>query len=145
MIKRDKMSYIGKRADVNMVAASVRIAGGALRVAHLLGVSRSQVYRWINAGTMAHATYLYVAKLSRISGIDMRLLGGDESSLSNRPLPIQTDELGRKIDRTKPHLPQAREDLGTDTAKATLGIDDSASGRSESMLARVKNKLAAYA
>ena len=67
---------------VNIVAAAVRIAGGAARVAETLRVSRSQVYRWINARTMAHATYVHVATLSTLSGIETRFLGGNGLDIS---------------------------------------------------------------
>src|SRR5450755_4825248 len=67
----------GGWTEANVVAAAVRILGGAQTVADLLGVSRSQVYRWIKARTMAHATYFYVAKLASLSGIDTAFLGGD--------------------------------------------------------------------
>jgi hypothetical protein len=53
--------------------------GGAQKVADALGVSRSQVYRWIKARSMAHATYVHVAKLATLSGIDIGFLGGDGS------------------------------------------------------------------
>ncbi len=69
----------GGWTEANVVAAAVRILGGAQKVADALGVSRSQVYRWIKARTMAHATYFYVAKLSSLSGIDTGFLGGDGS------------------------------------------------------------------
>ena len=69
----------GGWTEANVVAAAVRILGGAQKVADALGVSRSQVYRWIKARTMAHATYLHVAKLSSLSGIDTGFLGGDGS------------------------------------------------------------------
>ena len=59
----------GGWTEANVVAAAVRILGGAQKVADSLGVSRSQVYRWIKARTMAHATYFYVAKLASLSGI----------------------------------------------------------------------------
>ena len=70
----------GGWTEANVVAAAVRILGGAQKVADSLGVSRSQVYRWIKARTMAHATYFYVAKLASLSGIDPGFLGGDGSS-----------------------------------------------------------------
>jgi len=69
----------GGWTEANVVAAAVRILGGAQKVADALGVSRSQVYRWIKARTMAHATYFYVAKLASLSGIDTGFLGGDGS------------------------------------------------------------------
>jgi hypothetical protein len=69
----------GGWTEANVVAAAVRIIGGAQKVADALGVSRSQVYRWIKARTMAHATYFYVAKLASLSGIDTCFLGGDGS------------------------------------------------------------------
>jgi hypothetical protein len=71
----------GGWTEANVVAAAVRILGGAQKVADSLGVSRSQVYRWIKARTMAHATYFYVAKLASLSGIDTGFLGGDGSPL----------------------------------------------------------------
>lgn len=69
----------GGWTEANVVAAAVRILGGAQKVADSLGVSRSQVYRWIKARTMAHATYFYVAKLASLSGIATAFLGGDGS------------------------------------------------------------------
>jgi len=75
----------GGWTEANVVAAAVRILGGAQKVADSLGVSRSQVYRWIKARTMAHATYFYVAKLASLSGIDPGFLGGDGSSSSPSP------------------------------------------------------------
>ena len=65
--------------QVNVVATAVRIAGGPQRVARSLSVSRSQVYRWIKAGTMAHAIYIHVAKLANLTGIDAQFLGGNVS------------------------------------------------------------------
>ncbi len=70
------------REEVNVVAAAVRIAGGPQRVAKLLQISRSQVYRWMNARTMANATYVYVAKLASLSGIQTQFLGGDGLGLA---------------------------------------------------------------
>jgi hypothetical protein len=67
--------------QVNVVATAVRIAGGPQKVARSLSVSRSQVYRWIKAGTMAHAIYIHVAKLANLTGIDAQFLGG------NLPIP----------------------------------------------------------
>jgi hypothetical protein len=75
------MSNEHGREDVNVVATAVRIAGGPKRVAEILCISRSQVYRWINARTMENATYIYVAKLARLSGIQAQFLGGDGSSI----------------------------------------------------------------
>ena len=69
----------GGWTEANVVAAAVRILGGAQKVADSLGVSRSQVYRWIKARTMARATYFYVAKLASLSGIETGFLGGDGS------------------------------------------------------------------
>jgi hypothetical protein len=69
----------GGWTEANVVAAAVRILGGAQNVADSLGVSRSQVYRWIKARSMAHATYIHVAKLASLSGIDTGFLGGDGS------------------------------------------------------------------
>jgi hypothetical protein len=69
----------GGWTEANVVAAAVRILGGAQKVADSLGVSRSQVYRWIKARSMARATYMHVAKLASLSGIDTGFLGGDGS------------------------------------------------------------------
>jgi hypothetical protein len=69
----------GGWTEANVVAAAVRILGGAQTVADSLGVSRSQVYRWIKARSMARATYFYVAKLANLSGIEAAFLGGDGS------------------------------------------------------------------
>jgi len=76
----------GGWTEANVVAAAVRILGGAQKVADSLGVSRSQVYRWIKARSMAHATYIYVAKLASLSGIDTGFLGGDGSALPSNNL-----------------------------------------------------------
>jgi hypothetical protein len=73
----------GGWTDANVVAAAVRILGGAQKVANSLGVSRSQVYRWIKARSMARATYMHVAKLARLSGIDTDFLGGEPSLSSS--------------------------------------------------------------
>jgi hypothetical protein len=70
----------GGWTEANVVAAAVRILGGAQKVADSLGVSRSQVYRWIKARSMARATYMYVAKLASLSGIDTGFLGGEAPS-----------------------------------------------------------------
>jgi hypothetical protein len=70
------------RDEVNVVAAAVHIAGGPQRVAKLLQISRSQVYRWMSARTMANATYVNVAKLASLSGIQTQFLGGDGLGLS---------------------------------------------------------------
>jgi|HubBroStandDraft_6_1064221.scaffolds.fasta_scaffold1214085_1 hypothetical protein len=73
----------GGWTDANVVAAAVRILGGAQKVANSLGVSRSQVYRWIKARSMARATYMHVAKLASLSGIDTDFLGGESSPNSS--------------------------------------------------------------
>jgi hypothetical protein len=83
------MSNEQGREEVNVVAAAVRIAGGPKRVAEMLSISRSQVYRWINARTMANATYMYVAKLARLSGIQSQFLGGDGG-----PVPVAMFDKG---------------------------------------------------
>jgi hypothetical protein len=73
----------GGWTEANVVAAAVRILGGAQKVADSLGVSRSQVYRWIKARSMARATYIYVAKLASLSGIETGFLGGEPSSIGS--------------------------------------------------------------
>lgn len=75
----------GGWTEANVVAAAVRILGGAQKVADSLGVSRSQVYRWIKARSMARATYIYVAKLASLSGIETGFLGGEPSSIAGTP------------------------------------------------------------
>ena len=87
----------GGWTEANVVAAAVRIVGGAQKVADSLGVSRSQVYRWIKARTMARATYFYVAKLAILSGIDTGFLGGDGS------LPLDKEPSAKLV-----HSPKAR-------------------------------------
>jgi|ERR1700722_9366008 hypothetical protein len=82
----------GGWTEANVVAAAVRILGGAQKVADSLGVSRSQVYRWIKARTMANATYFYVAKLSHLSGIDTGFLGGDGSATAASVSPREAHE-----------------------------------------------------
>jgi hypothetical protein len=71
------LASYNKRDGTNIVAAAVHIAGGPRRVAQALGVSRSQVYRWLAAGTMSHATYIHVSALAKLSGIRMQFLGGE--------------------------------------------------------------------
>jgi len=91
----------GGWTEANVVAAAVRILGGAQKVADSLGVSRSQVYRWIKARTMAHATYFYVAKLATLSGIDTGFLGGDGSPLisnAGKELSVKQPTRIAKID-----------------------------------------------
>ena len=99
----------GGWTEANVVAAAVRILGGAQKVADSLGVSRSQVYRWIKARSMAHATYIYVAKLASLSGIDTGFLGGDGSSLSSEGLK----EAAKKPILRSPKSP-ASQSAGTD-------------------------------
>ena len=72
-----------KREGTNIVAAAVHIAGGPQRVAQALGVSRSQIYRWLAAGTMSHAIYIHVSALAKLSGIRTQFLGGEILSGSN--------------------------------------------------------------
>jgi hypothetical protein len=74
-----------KREGTNIVAAAVHIAGGPQRVAEALGVSRSQIYRWIAAGTMSHAIYIHVSALAKLSGIRTQFLGGEILSDSDSP------------------------------------------------------------
>jgi hypothetical protein len=115
------MSNEQGREEVNVVAAAVRIAGGPKRVAEMLSISRSQVYRWINARTMANATYIYVAKLARLSGIQTQFLGGDggpsaieeasvEKGLATEPLMSSGLNHRRPI-RRQVKLPTGREML----------------------------------
>jgi len=74
-----------KREGTNIVATAVYIAGGPQRVAQALGVSRSQIYRWIAAGTMSHAIYFHVSALAKLSGIGTQFLGGEVLSDSDSP------------------------------------------------------------
>jgi hypothetical protein len=76
-----------KREGTNIVAAAVHIAGGPQRVAQALGVSRSQIYRWIAAGTMSHAIYIHVSALAKLSGIRTQFLGGEILSDSDSDSP----------------------------------------------------------
>jgi|SRR5579872_1420434 len=94
----------GGWTEANVVAAAVRILGGAQKVADSLGVSRSQVYRWIKARSMAHATYIYVAKLASLSGIDTGFLGGDGTSLPSEGLK----EAARKPSLRSPKAPSSQ-------------------------------------
>jgi hypothetical protein len=51
----------------------------------------------MNAGTMAHATYVHVATLSALSGIETRFLGGtglDLSAASNNRSDISASNIG---------------------------------------------------
>lgn len=74
-----------KREGTNIVATAVYIAGGPRRVAQALGVSRSQIYRWLAAGTMSHAIYIHVSALAKLSGIGTQFLGGEVISDSDSP------------------------------------------------------------
>jgi len=74
-----------KRDGTNIVATAVYIAGGPQRVAQALRVSRSQIYRWIAAGTMSHAIYIHVSALAKLSGIGTQFLGGEVLSDSDFP------------------------------------------------------------
>lgn len=74
-----------KREGTNIVATAVYIAGGPRRVAQALGVSRSQIYRWLAAGTMSHAIYIHVSALAKLSGIGTQFLGGEVLSDSDSP------------------------------------------------------------
>jgi hypothetical protein len=113
----------GGWTEANVVAAAVRIMGGAQKVADSLGVSRSQVYRWIKARSMAHATYIYVAKLASLSGIDTGFLGGDGTSLASegskeavrkpslRPLKTPSSQ-SAGVDRiNRPRTPRVEESI----------------------------------
>lgn len=79
------MSSNNKREGTNIVATAVYIAGGPQRVAQALGVSRSQIYRWIAAGSMSHAIYVHVSALARLSGIRTQFLGGEILGDSDSP------------------------------------------------------------
>ena len=74
-----------KREGTNIVAAAVHVAGGPRRVAQALGVSRSQIYRWLAAGTMSRAIYIHVSGLAKLSGIPAQFLGGEVLSDSDSP------------------------------------------------------------
>ena len=110
----------GGWTEANVVAAAVRILGGAQKVADALGVSRSQVYRWIKARTMAHATYFYVAKLSSLSGIDPGFLGGDGSSsapILGKESPaknqLRATKAGPSVGRKPSHLSPPEPTVGS--------------------------------
>ena len=60
---------------MNFVERAVRISGGARKVARVLGVHFSIVYRWIKHGSMENASYKHVAALSRLSGMPVEMLG----------------------------------------------------------------------
>jgi len=78
------------RQGANVIAVAVRMAGGPSRVAPLLGVSRSQVHRWIEAGTMSRAIYSHVAALAKLTGIRIEFLGGDPELRVDRERATQT-------------------------------------------------------
>ena len=101
------------RDEVNVVATAVRIAGGPQRVATLLQISRSQVYRWMNARTMANATYVHVARLANLSGIQTQFLGGDglgfgAPGLHKGGTPIAEQNSDRKMGRDAMNIRAAR-------------------------------------
>jgi hypothetical protein len=103
--------------QVNVVATAVRIAGGPQRVARSLSVSRSQVYRWIKAGTMAHAIYVHVAKLANLSGIDTQFLGGNES------VPVFKQTRGARARHINPTSELEAENSRVPFSRATGGDD----------------------
>jgi len=110
----------GGWTEANVVAAAVRILGGAQKVADSLGVSRSQVYRWIKARSMARATYIYVAKLASLSGIDTGFLGGDPSLIG---ATVGKDSSGKQPVRSV-KFKAARAPMTNRTQRASLGADD---------------------
>jgi hypothetical protein len=121
----------GGWTDANVVAAAVRILGGAQKVANSLGVSRSQVYRWIKARSMARATYMHVAKLASLSGIDTDFLGG-ESSLSSsvRESNGKVTVRSGKLAAAQTSAAVSRGHRAARTEEATNGAKRSANGAS---------------
>ena len=106
----------GGWTEANVVAAAVRILGGAQKVADSLGVSRSQVYRWIKARTMERATYLHVAKLASLSGIDTGFLGGSgsvSSPLLSREAQGKRATAAPKIALAQASRPNLKQRVGT--------------------------------
>ena len=118
----------GGWTEANVVAAAVRIMGGAQKVAESLGVSRSQVYRWIKARTMARATYFYVAKLASLSGIDTGFLGGDGSLPSGKDAPAKS--VHSVVARSSPPSSKTRRvrDRTSRNGERSVGIKQSADG-----------------
>jgi hypothetical protein len=62
----------------NVVGAAVELGGGVSNVARQLGVARQTVYNWIAAGNMNNARYSDVVALSKLSGVSVEKLTGDE-------------------------------------------------------------------
>ena len=54
--------------------------GGPSEAAKKLGVSRSQVYRWVARGDMSVAEYRSVSLLAKLSGVEMEFLGEADAS-----------------------------------------------------------------
>ena len=105
-----------KRDGTNIVATAVYIAGGPQRVAQALRVSRSQIYRWIAARTMSHATYIHVSALAKLSGIGTQFLGGEVLSDSDSPDSQNVDGsvVSKRNDRSaKPGRPLVNPDTRT--------------------------------
>jgi transcriptional regulator with XRE-family HTH domain len=126
----------GGWAEANVVAAAVRILGGAQKVADALGVSRSQVYRWIKARSMARATYIHVAKLANLSGIDTGFLGGGAPAISSAPV-LKESHGKRSPASTKPtSAPSGRSNRILRTRSARY--EDRPNGTKQSINAAVK-------
>jgi hypothetical protein len=109
-----------KREGTNIVATAVYIAGGPRRVAQALGVSRSQIYRWLAAGTMSHAIYIHVSALAKLSGIRTQFLGGEVLSDSDSPDSQDVDGsiASKRNDRSaKPASPLMNPDTRSPVAR----------------------------
>lgn len=58
----------------NIILTAVQILGGPSEAARELGVSRSQIYRWIRLGRMGQAETRHTLLLSQQSGVDIQYL-----------------------------------------------------------------------
>ena len=114
------MRSSNKRDGTNIVAAAIHIAGGPRRVAPALGVSRSQIYRWLAAGTMSRAIYIHVSGLAKLSGIPPQFLGGEVLSDSDSPDSQNVDGsiVSKRNDRSaKPGRPLVNPDARSPVAR----------------------------
>ena len=89
-------------ASLNLVAASVRLAGGPGASATICGVSRQTIYDWINEQRVERL--IDALRLSRASGVAIENLAGDNVEKLAAPVRIpRLKRRGRK--KTSPDSP----------------------------------------
>ena len=85
-----------KASKVNFVAAAVELAGGAMAVAKLCGVTRQLVYIWVKEWRVERL--IDALKLSRASGIPIEKLAGEAYRPDRIPQPKRPDPSSEKPD-----------------------------------------------